>query len=61
MLRAKSSQLYFYGNHIDGQAIPNDHFLKLLDKAYDNNKNHRLLKRNESISGHHRREEQPFK
>ena len=35
MLRAKSSQLSFYGNHIYDRVIPKDHFLKLLDKAVD--------------------------
>ena len=35
MLRAKSSQLSFYGNHIYDRVIPEDHFLKLLDKAVD--------------------------
>jgi len=35
MLRAKSSQLSFYGNHIYDRVIPDNHFLKLLDKAVD--------------------------
>ena len=35
MLRAKSSQLSFYGNHIYERVIPEDHFLKLLDKVVD--------------------------
>ena len=35
MLKAKSSQLSFYGNHIYDRVIPKDHFLKLLDKAVD--------------------------
>jgi IS5 family transposase len=35
MLRAKSNQLSFYGNHIYDRVIPEDHFLKLLDKAVD--------------------------
>jgi len=35
MLRAKSSQLSFYGNHIYDRVIPKDHFLKLLNKAVD--------------------------
>jgi len=35
MLRAKSSQLSFYGNHIYDRIIPKDHFLKLLNKAVD--------------------------
>ena len=35
MLRAKSSQLSFYGSHIYDRVIPNNHFLKLLDKAVD--------------------------
>ncbi len=35
MLRAKLSQLSFYGEHIYDRVIPKDHFLKLLDKAID--------------------------
>ena len=35
MLRAKSRQLSFYGNHIYDRVIPQDHFLKLLDRAVD--------------------------
>jgi transposase len=35
MLRAKSSQLSFYGNHIYDRVIPRDHLLKLLDKVAD--------------------------
>ena len=35
MLRTKSSQLSFYGNHIYDRVIPEDHFLKLLDKVVD--------------------------
>jgi len=35
MLREKSSQLSFYGNHIYDRVIPEDHFLKLLDKVVD--------------------------
>jgi IS5 family transposase len=35
MLRAKSKQLSFYGNHIYDRVIPPNHFLKLLDKAVD--------------------------
>ncbi len=35
MLRTKTSQLSFYGNHIYNQVIPKDHCLKLLDKAVD--------------------------
>lgn len=35
MLRTKTSQLSFYGNHIYDRIIPTDHFLKLLDKAVD--------------------------
>ncbi len=35
MLRAKSSQLSFYGNHIYDRVIPEGHFLKLLDKVAD--------------------------
>ncbi len=35
MLRAKSSQVSFYGNHIYDRLIPKDHFLKLLDKVVD--------------------------
>jgi IS5 family transposase len=35
MLRAKSSQLSFYGEHIYDRVIPGDHFLKLLDRVVD--------------------------
>jgi IS5 family transposase len=35
MLRAKSSQLSFYGEHIYDRVIPEGHFLKLLNKAVD--------------------------
>ena len=35
MLKAKSSQLSFYGDHIYDRVIPENHFLKLLDKAVD--------------------------
>jgi len=35
MLRAKSSQFSFYGNHIYDRVIPEDHLLKLLDRAVD--------------------------
>ena len=35
MLKVKSSQLSFYGNHIYDRVIPEDHFLKLLSKAVD--------------------------
>jgi len=35
MLRTKSSQLSFYGNRIYDRVIPEDHFLKLLNKAVD--------------------------
>ena len=35
MLKAKSSQLSFYGNHIYDRVIPEDHFLELLNKAGD--------------------------
>jgi IS5 family transposase len=35
MLRAKSAQTSFYGNHIYDRVIPDGHFLKLLDKAVD--------------------------
>jgi IS5 family transposase len=35
MLRPKSAQTSFYGNHIYDRVIPKDHFLKLLDKAVD--------------------------
>lgn len=35
MLRTKSSQLSFYGNHIYDRVIPKDHFLKLLNKVAD--------------------------
>ena len=35
MLRAESSQVSFYGNHIYDRLIPEDHLLKLLDKVVD--------------------------
>jgi len=35
MLKPRSSQLSFYGDHIYDQVIPEDHFLKLLEKAID--------------------------
>ena len=35
MLRAKSSQLSCYGDHIYHRVIPKAHFLRLLDKAVD--------------------------
>jgi len=35
MLKPKSSQLSFYGDHIYDQVIPEDHFLKQLEKAID--------------------------
>lgn len=35
MLRPKSTQISLYGNHIYDRLIPDDHFLKLLDKAVD--------------------------
>lgn len=35
MLRPPSMQLSFYGNHIYDRVIPEDHFLKLLDRAVD--------------------------
>ena len=35
MLRPKSAQTSFYGNHIYDRVIHKDHFLKLLDKAVD--------------------------
>jgi IS5 family transposase len=35
MLRPKSAQTSFYGNHIYDRVIPEDHFLRLLDKAVD--------------------------
>jgi len=35
MLRAKTSQLSFYGNHIYDRVIPKGHFLKLLNKVVD--------------------------
>jgi len=35
MLRAKSDQLSFYGNHIYDRVIPPTHLIKLLDKAVD--------------------------
>jgi hypothetical protein len=33
MLRAESSQVSFYGNHIYDRLIPEGHLLKLLDKV----------------------------
>jgi len=35
MLRLKSAQTSFYGNHIYDRVIPEGHFLKLLNKAVD--------------------------
>jgi IS5 family transposase len=35
MLKPKSPQLSFYGNHIYDRVIPEDHFLKLLSRAVD--------------------------
>jgi IS5 family transposase len=35
MLRPPSMQLSFYGNHIYDRVIPEDHFLKLLNRAVD--------------------------
>jgi len=35
MLKPKSSQLSFYGNHIYDRVIPDDHFLKQLERAVD--------------------------
>ena len=35
MLRARSSQLSFYGDHIYDRIIPEKHFLKQLEKAVD--------------------------
>jgi IS5 family transposase len=35
MLRPKSAQMSFYGNHIYDRVIPEDHYLKLLDKVVD--------------------------
>jgi transposase len=35
MLRPKSAQISFYGNHIYDRVIPEGQFLKLLDKAVD--------------------------
>jgi hypothetical protein len=35
MLKPKSSQLSFYGDHIYDRIIPEDHFLKQLEKAID--------------------------
>ena len=35
MLKTKSSQLSFYGDHIYDQVIPEEHFLKQLDRAVD--------------------------
>lgn len=33
MLKPKSSQLSFYGDHIYDRVIPDDHFLKQLERA----------------------------
>ena len=33
MLKPRSNQLSFYGDHIYGRVIPDNHFLKLLEKA----------------------------
>ena len=35
MLKPRSSQLSFHGDHIYDQVIPDDHFLKQLEKAID--------------------------
>src|SRR4030042_5701979 len=35
MLKPKSSQLSFYGDHIYDRIIPEGHFLKQLDKTVD--------------------------
>ena len=35
MLKPKSSQLSFYGDHIYDRVIPEDHFLKQLERAID--------------------------
>ena len=35
ILKSKSSLLSFYGDHIYHRVIPDDHFLKQLDKAID--------------------------
>jgi len=35
MLKPKSSQLSFYGDHIYDRVIPEDHFLKQLERAVD--------------------------
>jgi len=35
MLKQKSSQLSFYGDHIYDRIIPDDHFLKLLERTVD--------------------------
>lgn len=35
MLKPRSSQLSFYGDHIYDQVIPDDHFLRQLEKAVD--------------------------
>jgi IS5 family transposase len=35
MLRPKSTQLSFYGNHIYDRVIPEGHFLKLMNRAVD--------------------------
>jgi hypothetical protein len=40
----------FLWDHIYDRTIPEDNFFKLMDKAYGNNKDHRLLKKNKSTS-----------
>jgi IS5 family transposase len=35
MLKTKASQLSFYGDHIYGQVIPDNHLLKLPEKTVD--------------------------
>jgi IS5 family transposase len=35
MLKPRASQLSFYGDHIYDRVIPDNHFLKLLDRAVD--------------------------
>ena len=35
MLRATSTRLSFCGNHTYDRLIPNNHFLRMLDKAVD--------------------------
>ena len=35
MLRAESNQLSFYGSHVYDRVIPEDHFLKCLNRVVD--------------------------